>query len=214
MKLTLLLSLLLALAACAAAQPPREPPTNSFSARIQLTDAGYFVLLNGVLALYKGEGLKPAGVCELFGPRPAVPLAGDLAVATAYNTDLMRRQAPALLLPSDDILLIVIGDRFFRVDPEGMKVLVTTSLSKPGVESSPAVMFGPALPPAHLLNGDQLLLTLGDELLAVDVTDGRVSARVTLPAEMRLPTYGSFRPLPAPGGQPANEPVRRQPANG
>ena len=56
--------------------------------------------------------LKALPVLELFGPAPAMPqgaAAQDRQAMQTYMTAMAQRNAPAIMVPSEDSLLIIVG---------------------------------------------------------------------------------------------------------
>jgi len=157
------------------------------------TDKGLFALRNGVLAKYDVATLKQTGTYPLFGALPDAPkVTTDVKAMQDYQTDVQRRQAPAIMLVKDDMLLIVIGDAFARVNQETMKMEASADLKAP-VKPADTTTAQPTQPvmrrvyepaPTALVAGTTLFLMKNTELLAIAIADGKVT-RTDLPKEMQ-----------------------------
>lgn len=168
-----------------------------------LTPQGFFVLRCGVLAKYDAVSLKPAGVIELFGP-----LAAPMNKTTPEEQQQMliergKRVLPAAMTVRGTDLLVVIGEQYFRIDAVGCTTKARGSLTPAG---APDDMWAPERlvkitnPPLLEVNGDVLLVLRDQQLVSVQVADGKVLGTATLPAVM-FPTpaalmgRGKERPL-------------------
>lgn len=204
-------------------QPPAVPPNRQpkVAARVvrdllsleqkaivQSTPRGVFVLRNGVLAQLDPQTLQPKTMLDLFPPvAPAAPRA---PFATAPEIPNVERMYPASLLLLEDDLLILIGDRLFRVDAAAGKLRYDADLSGP---------FGQAAnrwrelvaPPALELKGDILYIVRATQMCAVDVREGKLLRTVLLPTQMqqaniaRAPQARQDRPANQPPPEPPRE---------
>lgn len=149
------------------------------------TPKGLFALRTGVLVKFDIATLKPVDVYSLFGDAPEQPK--DMTDRTAvqkYYQDIMRRQAPAVMLATDDSLLIVIGDGFARLNQDTLKVDATADLRVPGATDAAAGM--PRMPegaPSYILVGNTLYLMRSKEMMAISIMDGKIQ-RTNLPKEL------------------------------
>ena len=169
---------------------------------------GLFVLRTGVLAKYDLQTLQEVRVFELFGPTPELPEdSTDRAGMQAYFAEMQRHMAPALMLPYEDSLLIIVGNGFARIDQETLKVEATADLTMPeegeGTESGRDLSWAqPA--PTYLLVGETIYLTRSKEILALGVTEGEILGRAPLPEKMQSAPMSGFRGmrggLPGSGG--------------
>ena len=172
------------------------------------TPKGLFVMREGVLAKYDLATLKQEKELELFGAPPAAPAAdADRETRTKYFTEIARRAAPALLIPKENSLLLVIGDHFASISQDTLKVEVTgdlTPLVKP-TETAGGMGFGmrSESAPGYLLTGNTLYLMRGTEILAVSITTGKVLVRSALPKELQ-PTQMNFGGMGGMGGGRGN----------
>lgn len=170
------------------------------------TPTAVYVVRGGVLAKYDPQTLEAGGLVELFGP---LPDDGNKANAQA-NLDKLRRLMPGGMLVTEQNLLIVIGEHFFRVNRATLEVKVNVSLFQDQALAPAERLLAVAAPPALSLNGATLYVTRGSQLLAVNWEDGKVRAigalpdpfAGKLPAVGKLPVAKNNRPV-KPGGQPA-----------
>ncbi len=80
------------------------------------TAKGVFALRDGILVKFDLKTVKLQGnTLELFGPMPKRPEGDRRANAEAFRAwgaELAQRSAPAIMIPKDDALIIVIGTSF------------------------------------------------------------------------------------------------------
>ncbi len=173
---------------------PREGSVGS--TQMVYSSHGLLVLRTGVLAKYNPQTLQEVQVFELFGPAPESPEdSTDRAGQQAYFAEMQRRMAPALMLTHEDSLLIIVGNGFARIDQETLKVEATADLTMPeegeGTESGRDLSWAqPA--PTYLLVGQTIYLTRSNEVLALDVTEGKILGRTPLPEEMQSAPMSGF----------------------
>ena len=186
------------------------PVGQSGGALIESTPKGFFVLRNGVVVKFDAATMQVAGTKELFGPLPAMPQ-GDMRQNPGLFRDWFaehaKRNAPAIMLPADNALVIVIGTTFFRVNQDTLAIGSQTELVPPSapLPSSPhaAAMTMPPATSGYKLIGNTLYLLLPTELLGVNIEDGTVTTRTPLPAAL-IP-----QPHPPPRGNPGGAYPRR-----
>ena len=176
------------------------------------TDEGLFVMRSGVIAKFDVETLQVKHEYPLFGAMPQPPAdRTDRAAMTAYNTDIQRRNAPAVMLAVKESLLVLIGDNFARINQKTFEIEATGTLAAADAPAAPggvmAFLGEPA--PTTLLEDDILYIVRQREMISLDITNGTVLARMALPADM-LPRQqgvgrgGGARGGGAAGGNQAN----------
>lgn len=234
-----LVALALTLATCAFAQPnpgqPTQPgqpgqqpqqrtmtmPLNGTPV-LEVTPNGAFILRTGVLVKFDVAGLKPGQPLELFGPLPAQPVMPDnptpqdREAQAAWYAQVQSRTAPASMLAQDDILYIVIGTTFYRINQKTMALEAQNALvdaPAPGAAGAAELgrrfMLGGAMgtvggqAPMLKLVGGALYILMGQDFLTVSPQTGKVLNRATLPKEL-FPTTdmrGMFRLMNGQFGQ-------------
>lgn len=155
---------------------------------LEILPAGAFVLNNGVLAKFDPATLQAGGTLALFGPAPAAPQMTQNPTPEERNAlrtwmaDRAQRSAPAAVLAQDNRLYLILGTKYFCVDPETMKIDVQADLAAaPAGDGRNA----PPMTKAELKLVDGVLyVVLAQELLTVDPATGKVAARAALPKEM------------------------------
>ncbi|MHB9026609.1 MAG: hypothetical protein ACYC7E_20955 [Armatimonadota bacterium] len=169
--------------------------TGESSAQLVFTTKGLFALRSGVLVKYDVATLKPAlPPFELFGKAPDPPAANaDQPIQQKYRTEMMRRMAPAMMVPKDNSLLIIIGDGYARINQDTLKVEAKADLKNP--TAAPEAETGrprtePA--PAYALVENTLYLLRGTEMLALSITDGKIINRSPLPKELEPIQFNFF----------------------
>ncbi|MHB9025553.1 MAG: hypothetical protein ACYC7E_15520 [Armatimonadota bacterium] len=162
---------------------------------------GVFLLQGGILRKYDAKTLEEKGTLELCKAD-----AGD-----RQGPGKGMRQGPGEMLLSNNNLLIVTGDTFYRVDAQKLKIEATGELpalpklaqggNAPNAGRQGATgnrnqgpggpgqgpggqggAFGP--PPAHPvleLQGGTLYVLRGPQLLAITIADGKVTAKAEVP---------------------------------
>ncbi|HEY3418552.1 MAG TPA: hypothetical protein VGM23_16875 [Armatimonadota bacterium] len=234
-------AIVVALATCALAQPdPNTPATANQQANqgrfngmmgggqnnmaLEILPRGVFILHNGVLAKFDVETLKAAGNLELFGPLPPQPpmpqqnaTDQDREAMRKWATLALPRTAPPATLALDDMLYIVIGTTFFRVNTATLALEAKSDLAAPAA-AAPAAGGAPAAgnnfranqmlgsPALMKLDRGVLYVIIQQELLAVDPKTGNVTTRVQLPKELLqniniFGGMGGFRNQGGQGGQ-------------
>ena len=157
-------------------------------ALMEVTPQGVFVLRAGILAKFDPQTLTPQGTLELFAPVPAQPTmpqnptAQDRQVMRDWMMAMMPRMAPAIMLLNGDMLLIVQGNNFFRVNQQTLKLeAAQTALAKPDANNPRQMMM--AKPELRLVD-NTLYILMDDQLVSVNIGDGAVLSRGVLPKEM------------------------------
>jgi hypothetical protein len=151
------------------------------------TPEGLLVLRAGVLARVDPITLQPGATIELFGPLPAPEAnAADPQARQKQFLEVAKRLWPAAWVPQGPDLLVVIGDQYLRVEVATLVIKVNVSLAVKA-ELVPDRIGTMGTPPTLLVAGTTLYLTRGTELLAINVADGKVLTRGTLPATMGNP---------------------------
>ena len=164
------------------------------------TAKGLFVLRGGSLAKFDAATLKLAQIFELFGPAPAPPAQNaDRDTMTKYYTEMQRRAAPAIMVPKENSLLIVVGDGFAKINQDTLKVEKTADLRAPGAATADAGNRSREGTPGYLVVGDILYLVRNTEMLAISTTDGKVT-RAALPKELQIQQRGGGNNGGARGG--------------
>jgi len=207
MKHLVVMSMVLVLAAGALFAQAPAPVTgpNTGSTVLVNTPKGLFALRDGVLAKYDIATLKPAQELQLFGPMPAPP--ADFTDNTArqkYFSEFQRRTAPAIMIPKDTSLLVVVSDGFARINQDTLKVEASADLTPAGGTTTAAGGgmgrgFQQAAAPGFLLNGNTLYVMTGKEMLSINITDGKILARTALPQDLQ-PLQMNFPGGGGPGG--------------
>lgn len=153
--------------------------------KLLLLANGVFVLNNGVLARYDPATLKPQGALDLLDPMPEAPQLPqnpndqDRAAMLGWFMARLQHGAEPAVLVQDNRFYIVIGTKYFCVNPDTLQIDVKSDLANANLQ------------PLGLLGKPQLTLTDGvlyvaqnQELLSVDPATGKVTARVSLPKRM------------------------------
>ena len=150
------------------------------------TPKGLFALRAGVLAKYDAATLKPLAVFPLFGAAPEAPGANaDRTAYQAYFAEMARRTVPAVMIPKDDSLLIIIGDAYARINQETMKVEAKQDLHTPGATADAGGRTQTEPAPGYVMAGNTLYLLRGKEMLALSISDGKILDRSPLPKELQ-----------------------------
>jgi hypothetical protein len=176
------------------------------------TEQGMMVLTNGVLAKYDSKTLEEKGTVALLpelGPQPTRPAFMDQTTRQAYQdllaewnaTAALYRETPAMA-DLGQYVLIVMGDQFYRVDSETMKIEVQSSVVDTDAQAADqtattAVTGGT---PMLALNGTALYVLRGEEMSVIEIKEGKVLANATLPVEMTGPIGGTQPRQPNLGG--------------
>jgi len=202
--MTMTLTLLLAAGALFAQRPNNMGGSNVTTIMLK-TDKGVFALRSGVLVKYDAITLKQIAEYQIFGAAPTMPeRPADMTDQTAvqawrtdmqtYNTTMQKRQGSALMIPTKDSLLIVIGDGFGRIDQDTLKpeakasLLPVTPAADPNAPAATPV--APVRPtvepvPGYVLDGNTLYLMRAKEVMSINITDGTIIARTALPVELQ-----------------------------
>jgi hypothetical protein len=209
-----LLSVLLGLLLCGAlfAQAPAgggRTTTMDTGTLMVNTAKGLFVLRAGVLAKFSVPALKQQLMMQVWGPMPAAPADfSDREATSKYFTEMQRRLAPALLLAKDNSILVVVGDGFLRVNQDTLKTEAMTDLRDPAAAPADANAgggnrfggFGRQNEPSlgYLLADTTLYLMRAKEMVAINITDGKILARTPLDKELQgiaftMPNFGGNR---------------------
>jgi len=167
---------------------------------MEATQNGLFMLRAGVLVRFDPVTLKQTGVpIELFGKAPEQPKIADklgdqeIAALQKWQQEMAKRTGPTAVLTKDDLLLIVIGDTFFKVSQKTGVTELTTDLAVKEDPAAPAAMAArPTITrnsnqvtaPTLKLNGNILYIYRNEQLISVNTTDGKVMGRGQLPKEM------------------------------
>jgi hypothetical protein len=166
---------------------------NADNTIFEINVLGIFIIHNGVIAKYNAN-LNPVGIKELFDPLPPQPKPADPQKITDDERAKLRewmgivgeRQAPFSHLVKDDMLHLVIGQHYFRVNLKTLAVEAKGALTPPADPNGAAnpqrgQFFRPA--PMLKLEGGTLFVLDGQALFAVDTAKGAVTA-ATMPKEM------------------------------
>jgi len=168
------------------------------------TPNGLFALRSGVLVKFNAATLQQEQIFELFGKVPTPPAANDAAARQVYFADMQRRQAPALLIPRENDLLVIIGDGFARINQMTLAVEANADLA--AAQPAPnAGGFRQEPAPGYVMHDNTLYLMRNREILALSITDGKILSRTALPQELQpLPQAGNQGMRPNnPGGNNA-----------
>lgn len=142
---------------------------------------GVFVLLGGTLTKLDPVTLNQEGSLQLI-EKPA-----DRGGSTQNNWPPLPPPHGTLLIApgSHEMVLVVIGDRFFRIDAAQFTVVANSTLPKPEPpksQNAPDQNRQPAPPPQTVeLHGSILYVVSGPQIVAVNITDGSVVGETTLP---------------------------------
>lgn len=198
-------------------QPPvqRATPPTSRESIIKVTPNGLFLLSRGILAKYDAKTLAPQGVLKLID-MPAQParaagwIAPDAAAMEANRQWSAARQAamaiPVVLETPDD-LLIVQGDRFFRVSQVLFAVEAKADLAE---KPAAGVVYynNSAVAPLVTLADTTLYVVRNTTVWSVDTATGEVLGKADLPKEMQQqPGAPMINPRLLPMPQPVPQPV-------
>lgn len=157
-------------------------------AAMEATDDGLFILQNGLLAKFDVKNLKLLGGLRLLEPIPAAPQTNDPAERIRYFQEVARHLAPATMIVHKRNLIIVQGNDFLRIDTQKLTIDLRTNLVAPADVAKGATqlsdLFQPQRPPAYQVSEEILYLLRADEIVAIDLTTGKVVSRGALPGEM------------------------------
>ena len=166
---------------------------------IAVTGQYVFVMERGVLCRYDSGALKPHGSVELFGPLaplpdvPPAPQQGGIQMVPDYDSRSVRLLPPSLTV-HDNALDILIGNRFFRVDPQ---TLIISADKTAGPQEGFYMAINDAAPIPEF-NGTTAYYvrsgwSAGDatqtHAVALDTTDGTVVADKALPGPLLFGTW-------------------------
>ena len=214
------------LALAALAQPDYNPPATGANlprqpraymggtSTLEVTPNGVFVLRNAVLAKFDTVGLKTAGTLELFGALAAQPKMSETPTDQErqamrdWYSQMSKRMGTAVILPKDDMLYIVIGSMYFRVNQKTLALETKSDLAEPN--AAPQGFFGQRETPVLKMDGGTLFVTSGQDLITVNPATGAVTGRATMPKEM-FPNMGVMNPRAMGGMNGGQQPM--QPRN-
>jgi uncharacterized membrane protein YgcG len=148
---------------------------------------GIFMLRNGVLARFSLDAKADGAPLSVFGPMPAMPQNADQQTMMKFMQEEQKRNAPAIMVTKDNLLLIVIGDAFFRFDIEKMAQVgeITGLAAADAPAAGQQGMRMPEAAPGYLVVGNTLYLARATELLALDITTGKINSRLPLAKELQ-----------------------------
>ncbi len=200
-----------------------------------LTDQGLIIVRGAAVAKFDLAKLESKGVIDIFGPMPAAPAAGaQKADRITYRAEMTKREATPVMIAVADTkaktsnLFIVIGDQFVNIDLITFKVLANVSTAAPvdpaGVDPKGngrgQWQQAAAIIPVLQYNEKEgtLYVLKGTGIITINVADGKVAARGTLPKEL-IPANAN--PWGGKGGgkgggnnqPPAADPVPAVPVN-
>lgn len=158
------------------------------------TPKGLFTLRNGVLARYNATSLKLEQELQLFGPAPTAPADfTDRAAVQKYFTDMQQRMAPAIMFARENSLILVVGDGFARINQETLKPEATTKLAAATAPDPNAQGNRTTEPtPGYLAVENILFLMRGKEIMSINMQDGKIVARASLPQELQTLQFNRF----------------------
>lgn len=167
--------------------------------QILQTAKALFVLRGGVLAKYDATTLDMQTMVELFGPMPALPAGenGGAADKQRWLLEQAKRLMPAAMLQTGNDLLLVISEQFFRVDTATLKLKVKATLAPDGdlAQNIARRLLSTFAVPALELHDTTLYIAHGDQLLSVNINDGKILATGALPAQMQVGILPGADPL-------------------
>lgn len=186
-KLLLLCALLVVSTLCVLAQGPGGGRSSGGSDTLMVnTPKGLFVLRGGALARFDMITLKQLGVLELLGAMPAPPAdQNDRNAMMVWYGEFNKRRAPAVIIPKDNSLLIILGEDFVRISQDTLAVEAQASLAAPKKEGdAPQQGFRMPQTPGTLLVGDLLYVINGTEIISINTLNGKIIQRKDVPKEM------------------------------
>lgn len=155
---------------------------------MQFSEGNLYVLQGGELVKYDGATLKEKGTALIADTTTAAP--------TGRNANGQQPPAgagPAAFLISDDNILLIAGNTFYRIDSDTMKIEKQSALSTPDADAGQGGMRRPTGPPQLELGGKTLFVVTGNRLYSIDTAAGKVTGQI----ELKLPAP----PQGGPGGQ-------------
>lgn len=168
-----------------------------------VTPQGLLVLKGGVLLRLDPATLEQRQLLELFGPLPIIPLG---AVTPEQRQQaalgLLPRYYPAVMVPVQDDVLIVIGDAYFRVHATDLTIAAQSRFDQPFAQNADNLRNLLDTPTA-LVHEQSLYLTRGNQVLAINIADGKAQAVGNLPWQMQ-PLTGQVERLAGQGQQAKN----------
>lgn len=170
-----------------------QTPMTEDNTKFEVNAFGIFVIHNGVVAKYN-PNLNPVGVKELFDPLPAQPQAAnpqnptdeERANSQAWMQMLNERQGPFAELVKDEMLHLVIGGHYFRVNMKTLNVEAKAELKAPGDAEANGRQQRFQLnrqAPMLKMDGNTLYVLGNQALFAVNTVNGAVTNAV-MPKEM------------------------------
>ena len=126
-----------------------ENQLNQAEMLIELSDSGIFIYKAGVLAKLDYFNLAVQKKIELFGALPAKPVTiqqppnvagGQDKDSAKYTEEINKRTAQATIIQNQDALLFIIGDTFFKINPQTLNIDLQTDLAKKIVQPNPNVV--------------------------------------------------------------------------
>ena len=153
-----------------------------------------FLLQRGALARYDAATQQLTGVAELFGTRPRLDtrVFDDLTLRNQYIFECTERLLPPLMIVDKEDIQVLIGDRYFRVNPLTMEITLDAplaTLQERQLRQNDSFFYNTV---AELASGDELyrveiprIDALDSTLTAIDRKTGRVLLTRKIPAALR-----------------------------
>jgi len=226
-------ALLLALLAGALAQPdPNNLPMDNalmmpmvmlvsldqMPVTTKSTPNGIFAFRHGVLVKYDAKTLQQQGMLELLGPlgpwdKNRLANKDDGMMMLLERT---RHMMPSAMAVSGKDLYLTMGGQLYRIDGEKLRMVYSVQIIQPDplLEIARSLDDGPAMGtkamrlfmPCQLdVNGNLLQITHGNDIIFVNMDDGKITARSQVPEALSaslitMPNEGPFAAPPAPVG--------------
>ncbi len=212
-----------------------ENQLNQAEMLIELSDSGIFIYKAGVLAKLDYFNLAVQKKIELFGALPAKPVTiqqppnvagGQDKDSAKYTEEINKRTAQATIIQNQDALLFIIGDTFFKINPQTLNIDLQTDLAKKIVQPNPNVVDMRGLIGNNFLAGNgkimqqnvyakskdnMLVFVKQDDIMVIDTLTGKIIARNALPAEFIVKPVGMYMNPGRIINQPAPIPPLTQP---
>ena len=232
MRYIMLAALLLLSSAFAMAQPDPDHPQpdprfmeplmilrnlDQLPPLVKTTPYGIFLVCHGVVVKYDPVTGEEKGTLELFGPAPqwSDERLQDFSEGVVFLLERVRRVLQPSLETDGKNLLILIGGQLFCLDMDACKLRYTLVVFQPDImqefidharsETSLRAASNRLFPPAQLqVVGKSAVLLRDNQMVMVNLEDGTVLSRRTLPARLTAsltpaPKTGPFAEKPVPG---------------
>jgi len=148
----------------------------------------FYAARNGVVVRFDGASLDQKGTNDLLPPLPDLPKDGDASpelLKAIIQNRALRSMTPLVIPQGNDLAVMLAGSGYFHLDG--------TTLETKGHLPQDQYPFQ-VQPGASILTDATLFAISGKNLLAINLTDGKVTNKVELPEKMQHMLYPEFMP--------------------